>query len=120
MGFVLLNKNYSINNTNSEEYLTMILLHEITHILGFSKVLYEFYQYSGNITTTQTVNGVERTFIITPTVKKVASEHFGCSSIIGVELENQGGKGSVGSHWEARIMLGDYMISTDYYEQVIS
>ena len=35
-------------------------------------------------------------------------------------MENQGGKGSVGSHWEARYMLGDYMISTDYSEIVIS
>jgi hypothetical protein len=35
-------------------------------------------------------------------------------------LEDQGGEGSIGSHWEARYMLGDYMISIDYNEIVIS
>jgi len=40
--------------------------------------------------------------------------------MVGVELENQGGEGSAGAHWEARIMLGDYMISTDYPEIIIS
>ena len=76
MGFVLLNKNYSINNTNSEEYLTMLLLHEITHILGFSNYLYELYQYSGNITTTKVINGVNRTLLITFTVRDMASSTF--------------------------------------------
>ena len=38
----------------------------------------------------------------------------------GVELENQGGDRSAGSHWEARYMLGDYIISTDYIEYSIS
>ena len=38
----------------------------------------------------------------------------------GVKLENQGGTGSVGAHWESRVMLGDYMVSTDYRERAIS
>ena len=29
--------------------------------------------------------------------------HFGCSNLIGAELENQGGDATVGSHWEKRI-----------------
>ena len=120
MGYILLNQNYSINKTNAEDYLIMLLLHEITHILVFSKNLFEYYQYSGNVTTTESINGIDRTFIITSNVRNAAAKHFGCSSIIGVELENQGGTGSIGSHWEARIMLGDYMISTDYQEIVIS
>ena len=120
MGFVLLNQNYSYNKVNAKDYLIMLLLHEITHILVFSNSLYELYQYSGNVTTTKIINGVNKTLIITSTVREVAAQHFGCSSITGIELESQGGYGSIGSHWEARIMLGDYMISTDYPEIVIS
>ena len=120
MGYVLLNKNYAYTKINAQEFLTMLLLHEITHVLVFSDDLYEHFQYSGDVTTTQTINGVSRTLIQTTKVKKAASKHFGCSSVVGVELENQGGEGSAGSHWEARIMLGDYMISTDYPEIVIS
>ena len=120
MGFVLLNQYYSYNKINAKDYLIMLLLHEITHILVFSDSLFQYYQYSGDITTTKMVNGVKRTLLITSTVRNVAAEHFGCSSLTGIELENQGGEGSIGCHWEARVMLGDYMISTDYPEIVIS
>ena len=119
MGYVLLNRNYSYKKTNAQQFLTMLLLHEITHVLVFSDDLFEYFQYY-DVTTTKTINGVSRTLIQTPKVLSVASQHFGCSSITGIELENQGGEGSAGSHWEARIMLGDYMISTDYPEIVIS
>jgi leishmanolysin len=120
MGYVSLGKNYAYGKTNAQEFLTMLLIHEISHILVFSDGLFEYFQYSGNVTTTQTINGVSRTLVQTTKVKKVATNHFGCNSLVGVELENQGGEGSAGSHWEARIMLGDYMISHDYPEIVIS
>ncbi len=29
--------------------------------------------------------------------------HFNCSTLEGVQLEDQGGDGTAGSHWEARI-----------------
>lgn len=119
MGYVLLRKDYSFTKLNAKEYFIMLLLHEITHILVFDNFLYDYYIYR-NITTTKIINGVNRTFITTPKVKNIASQHFNCSDIIGVELENHGGSGSAGSHWEGRVMLGDYMISTDYHEIVIS
>ena len=98
----------------------MLLLHEITHILVFDDYLYDFYKFNGNVTITKIINGVNRTLIATPKVKNIASQHFNCSSIEGIELENHGGTGSVGSHWEGRVMLGDFMISTVHPEQVIS
>ena len=120
MGFVLLNQNYAYTKTNAKDFLTMLLLHEITHVLVFSESLYSYFNYKGDVTTTSTINGISRTLIKTPKVRSIAAQHFNCSSIVGVEIENQGGKGSAGSHWEGRVMLGDYMISTDYLEIVIS
>ena len=35
-------------------------------------------------------------------------------------MENQGWEGSVGSHWESRYMLADYMVSTDFEDTAIS
>jgi hypothetical protein len=49
-----------------------------------------------------------------------AKIHFGCDSIRGVRLENQGDQGSIGSHWDARFMQGELMISEDYSEVVLS
>ena len=120
MGYVLLGSDYSITSKNAKEYLIMLLLHEISHILVFSKNLYQYYRYKGDVTITKIINGVSRTLIATPKVKNIASQHFNCSSIEGIELENHGGKGTVGSHWEGRVMLGDFMISTDHPENVIS
>ena len=31
-------------------------------------------------------------------------KHFGCSSLQGVEVENQGGSGTALSYWEKRIL----------------
>ena len=66
------------------------------------------------------VNGINRTLITSPNVLKAAKKHFGCSEIDGIELENQGGSGTSGSHWESRVMLGDYMIGFDYSEIYLS
>ena len=49
---------------------------------------------------------------------EVAKKYFNCSNIIGVELEDQGGDGSSGSHWEQRILLGDYMGAVIYQEEM--
>ena len=46
--------------------------------------------------------------------------HFGCDSLQGLRLEDQGGTGTVGSHWDARYMQGELMISEDYSEIVLS
>ncbi len=35
---------------------------------------------------------------------------FGCNTADGLELEDDGGRATAGSHWEERIMYGDYMI----------
>lgn len=121
MGYILINPvNDDYESLNSKEYFALLFLHEITHILVFLNDLYKYYLYSGSVTTKKIINGKERTLISTPKVKNIAAQHFNCSSIIGVELENQGGSGSVGSHWETRVMLGDYMMSSDYGEIVIS
>ena len=98
MGFVLLNEKYSYTKNNAKDYLTMLLLHEISHVLVFSDSLYNLFNYKGNVTTTKIINGIERKLITTSKVKSIASQHFNCSSIVGVELENQGGNGSEGSH----------------------
>ncbi len=119
IGVVLLGNHYDFNKTNSQSFLIMLLLHEITHVLGFSGNLYNYFQTNSK-TITKEINGIKRTLFTGANVIKQAKRHFNCDNIEGIELENQGGDGSVGSHWEARIMLGDYMISTDYPEIVIS
>ena len=122
MGFVELRPNYDFSKKNSEKFLSLLLLHEITHVLVFSNSLFSSFQLKENtkILDSKIINGINRTLLCTPKVVQAARKHFNCSSIKGIELENQGIEGSIGSHWEARTMLGDYMIAIDYPEIVIS
>jgi hypothetical protein len=89
-----------------------ILLHEITHVLVFSPYIF------GGLHLNRTINGMS--YIISKNVVTQAQKHFDCNSLIGVPLEDQGGTGSAGAHWESRYMLGDYMVSTDYPDSAIS
>jgi len=48
--------------------------------------------------------------MVTPRVKAEAIKHFGCSTAIGAELENQPtGEGCWGSHWEQRLFQDELM-----------
>ena len=111
-GILLINETLSFDKQNTKEYMKSLLLHEMTHILIFSPTLLAdlgMTTKSGSVTYVNSNNVVIK-----------ARQHFNCASITGVPLEDQGGQGSAGSHWEARHMLGDYMISTNYIDNVIS
>ena len=111
-GILYINPKISFDSKNTDIYLKGLLLHEITHILIFDNNLFE----EKGMTVTR--NGVS--YVNTPKVLEKAKTHFKCNDMKGVHLEDQGGTGSAGSHWEARYMLGDYMISTDYFENFVS
>ena len=102
------------------EYFSEVFLHEITHTLGFLSSLFQFYQ-NGNIPITEKhiIRGISRTLVVSPKVVEIAKKYFNCSNIIGVELEDQGGEGSENSHWNQRILLGDYMGAVIYHEEMI-
>ena len=101
-GVLLINPNLSFSKRNTK--------------LVFSPELFS----SLGMMTTRIFDGSFVSFINSPKVLTTARQHFNCTSLNGVPLENQGGSGSAGSHWEARYLLGDYMISSDYFDNVIS
>ena len=111
------------NNKHFLYYTQVLFLHQFTHILGF---LYEtFNYYPGGINNViLTINSdkrsnVKRSYIITPKVVELGKKYYNCENITGIELEDQDGR--TNSHWEARILLGDYMNSEHYsLELVIS
>ena len=116
MGVIMINPNLDFSHTNSEYFLEMLFLHEMSHVLFFHQAFFLFLNMiSQDIKNDETIY-----YIKSPTVLQKAKLHFGCNSITGIPLENYGGAGSAGSHWESRYLLGDYMIATDYPEIVIS
>ena len=119
LGIVNINREQDFSKKNSLNYFEGIIIHEFTHILGFSKGF--FNDVFHNILFKKDKYGIERAYINSTKVVNVAKKYFNCKNLVGVELENQGGSGTVGSHWEARILLGDYMNGVIYTpDQVIS
>ena len=119
IGIVNINKNVDYSLDKSREYFESIILHEFTHILGFANNF--FLNYFHNVYWEVDTYGVNRTYINSSKVLEIAKKYFDCDDIKGVALEEFGGTGTVGSHWEAKILLGDYMNGYVYTEeQVIS
>ena len=119
-GILTLSNNTSFYSARRvKEYFRLIILHELTHALGF---LYQmFYIFPGGINNTvglEYIRGAIRYVIKTPKVLEMAKKYFNCSNIKGVELEDQGGEGTAFSHWEQRILLGDYMGGIIYQEEM--
>ena len=126
VGIISLNTNTNYEVEKGIQYLKIILLHQFTHILGFYyKSFPNFIYANGNIskviinTTSDKRSKVKRTYIHSPKVMEYAIKYYNCSDIIGVDLEDQ--DGYTNSHWDARVLLGEYMNSEPYHpEQVIS
>ena len=117
LGIININKEVDYTKVNSLRYIELILLHEMTHILGFTQYFFttfyhNFFQKIDNY-------GIKRAYINSKKVVEVAKKYFNCSTIEGVELEEFGGSGTVSSHWESRILLGDYMNGVTYNEEEV-
>ena len=118
LGIIYINSLIDFEKINVEKYIESTLIHEMTHILGFTGNFFE--NVFHNVIKKTDKYGISRQYINSPKVLEVARKYFNCPSIDGVELENYGDEGTAGSHWEARILLGDYMNGVAYTEEVVS
>ena len=117
-GKITINKDWNFDKTNSLQYLSSILLHEITHVLGFSSYYFEKLKM---YTSKTDKSGIKRFYINSKKLLNVAKKYYNCDNVEGIELEEYGGEGTAGSHWEERILLGEYMTGVVYNEdQAIS
>ena len=93
--------------------------HEFTHILGFSSNLFPLFRnpqtgsfYESPQVKTATIGGkkdINFQMLILPEVVNYARKYFGCPTIEGIPLEDDGGDGSAGSHWEKTFLPHEYM-----------
>ncbi|KAK6045032.1 hypothetical protein COOONC_17463 [Cooperia oncophora] len=42
--------------------------------------------------------------VVTPKVRQEARYYFNCPTLEGAEIEDQGGPGTMGAHWEKRVL----------------
>ena len=99
---------------NAQQVATAV--HEMMHALGFSPSMFRFFP-SASVVSPTTVTSIRGKpagpMVTTPEVLRVARAYFGCPGLTGVELEDEGGTGSAGSHWEARVLREELMAAAD-------
>ena len=103
----------SLENVAHTNQLSLIL-HEITHALGFT---YELMWQLANLgrfelkELTGEPYSSKRVFVSTPAVTAAVRDHFNCSTLVGAQLEDGygSGGGTAGSHWEERLFGNEYM-----------
>ena len=112
-GYIQINAQNFNSYTQDVQY--SIILHEMTHLLGFSQSLSAFWKNNNGVSyapnesfLNTTIRGVSTNLVITPHVMEKTREAFGCNSVTGMELDNPGPTG--GYHWKMRIMFNDIMV----------
>ncbi|KAL4438374.1 hypothetical protein ABPG74_009413 [Tetrahymena malaccensis] len=115
------------SSTQSFQDNFSVSLHEILHVLGFSGSSVQYWidpetnkPYGGE--NAYKVMKRERRWEVDNVLKvssknilKVSRNHYSCPSIDGMYLENQGGGGSMGSHWERDLLGNEFMTGSIVY-----
>jgi len=102
-----------------------LLIHEMMHTLAFSSSHYKnFLDANGNqregVIKTTKLNGATRTVIDIPELTQKLRNYYGCSSVPGLFMEDDGGSGTAGSHLERKFFLYETMCSGGIFGRRVS
>ncbi|EFJ43569.1 hypothetical protein VOLCADRAFT_96170 [Volvox carteri f. nagariensis] len=105
-----------------EERLTAVLTHEIIHALGFTDSMYNVTRRpdgtqrpGSEMVAVADVGGKAVKLLTSPNVREAARAQFGCPSLLGAQLEDEGNAGSAGSHWEYTHYQGEVMVASTIF-----
>jgi proprotein convertase subtilisin/kexin type 5 len=98
------------------EQNTYLLMHEIFHSLGLSGSLFKYFIDANGVTLTNHVkkvalSGSYRTVLNIPVLTNKLRKYFGCTTLEGAYLEDDGGDGTANSHLERRHFAYEVMTS---------
>jgi hypothetical protein len=123
----------NVNPTTDYNMWFYTFVHEVTHALAFSPQLFDEYlvqdascpassnlpsgwckygytaNYMNVIKSVSNVRGQTVNYMVSPKVRAWVRDHYGCNTMLGMELENEGGSGTAGSHWETRLAHNELM-----------
>jgi len=113
----ILNRNMVVESQGNvllHEKNTYLLIHELMHTLGISANTFPlFLDETGATRTghvkTRKLNGVTRMLIDVPPLTERLRNFYGCPSIEGLYMENNGGMGTANSHFEKKFFVYETM-----------
>ncbi|KAE8727900.1 Metalloendopeptidase / zinc ion binding protein isoform 3 [Hibiscus syriacus] len=109
--------------------LSATLIHEVMHVLGFDPHAFAHFRDERkrrrSQVTVQTIDeklGRIVTRVVLPRVVMHSRHHYGAFSenFTGLELEDGGGRGTSGSHWEKRLLMNEIMTGSVDTRSVVS
>ncbi|KAI7747342.1 hypothetical protein M8C21_019370, partial [Ambrosia artemisiifolia] len=113
----------------AETLLSVTLIHEVMHVLGFDPHAFTHFRDERkrrrSKVTEQTMYeklGRMVTRVVLPHVIMHSRHHYGTysESFTGLELEDGGGIGTSGSHWEKRLLMNEIMTGSVDTRSVVS
>jgi len=116
VGAVYLNFYHIVQSKPNDYYIPLVFIHELMHVMGFSNYFFSLQ----NILGYAKIGGQDREALVSDGVVNYAKEYFGCNEIVGVPLENDGGSGSAGSHFEKTMFPSEVMNPQVAYPATIS
>lgn len=124
IGFMNLNPKKLKISAPSLQAMILTIMHEVIHILVLHPNHYGNYYGSNYAIATEsrtTVSGTSTVYkLVTPKIVAAAKEQFGCSTLTGVYLEDEGSSASAGAHFEKKHYGNELMTSILTGYQVIS
>jgi len=101
------------------------IMHEVVHTLGFSNSYFSYWLNSAGQTLTghiesTTLDGMSTVVINAEPLTGMLRTYFGCPTLKGAYMENQGGAGSAGTHFERRQFGFEAMTSGLIYQMQFS
>ncbi|KAJ6344570.1 hypothetical protein OIU76_006148 [Salix suchowensis] len=113
----------------AETLLSATLIHEVMHVLGFDPHAFAHFRDDRkrrrSKVTEQIMDeklGRMVTRVVLPRVVMHSRHHYGAFSgnFTGLELEDGGGRGTSGSHWEKRLLMNEIMTGSVDTRSVVS
>ncbi|XP_044474515.1 uncharacterized protein LOC123202619 [Mangifera indica] len=113
----------------AETLLSATLIHEVMHVLGFDPHAFSHFRDKRKRRRSQVTQQVmdEKlgrvvTRVVLPNVVMHSRYHYGAFSenFTGLELEDGGGRGTSGSHWEKRLLMNEIMTGSVDTRSVVS
>jgi hypothetical protein len=101
------------------------VMHETMHALGFDN--YQFNNFldangkkrTGHVKSVQ-IAGKTRTVLDLPPLTEKLRNYYGCPTLQGAVMENDGGSGTANSHFETKYFLYDIMVSSSNFGRRVS
>jgi len=100
----------------THEINTYLTIHEMFHALGFAQSSFAYFidssgNLKANVVKNYTIAGATRAVLDVEPLTTNLRNFYGCSTLPGAILEQDGGTGTAGSHFERRYFLYEVMTS---------